>query len=143
MVQIEANARRNGLPIAVIGAAISKSSGWATFVDSDSQMGKLGEQGSRAVPTTTLDEWAAGRAAPALIKLDIEGAEAAALAGGRRLLETARPVIVCECHDTVGEVAGVLRAAGYAVSSVEAPGLPLEQAPGWTHLLAVPVSASG
>ncbi|HUP28359.1 MAG TPA: FkbM family methyltransferase [Chloroflexia bacterium] len=36
--------------------------------------------------------------APSVIKLDIEGAEAAALAGGQSLLTRCRPAILCEVH---------------------------------------------
>lgn len=56
--------------------------------------------GSQRVPVVTLDEIDA--AVPALIKIDAEGAEAAILAGGTNLFQTARPRVLVETHG-VGE----------------------------------------
>lgn len=53
------------------------------------------------VPLKTLDEFfAAGVFATVdLVKMDIEGAELAALCGAERTFRTARPVLLCEVHD--------------------------------------------
>jgi len=49
----------------------------------------------RRVATATLDELLAD-ASPALVKIDVEGAEHLVLRGGRRALARARPIIVVE-----------------------------------------------
>jgi FkbM family methyltransferase len=80
------------------------------------------------VRTTTLDELLAdgeraGDSAPVLVKLDIEGAEADALAGGSRLLAEARPALVLSLHgpDEVSERAlSTCERAGYAFSFLNA-----------------------
>jgi FkbM family methyltransferase len=76
------------------------------------------------VRTTTLDHLLdesrdAGDSPPALVKLDIEGAEAAALAGAERLLSQARPAILLSLHgpDDVSDLAlGTCERAGYTFS---------------------------
>ena len=56
------------------------NSGWASIAPSARRPAAI------TVPTVSLDEYASGRRMPALIKLDIEGSEPAALAGMRELL---------------------------------------------------------
>jgi FkbM family methyltransferase len=136
--QIKANASRNGLRLTVVGAAVSDVIGWAQFDDRSSLTGRLSETGQSVVPTVTLDDWAARHEAPSLLKLDVEGAEIAALTGARRLLAESRPVILCECHGTQLEINEILCKAGYAVTAVEMPCMPIEDAPWWVHLLATP-----
>ncbi len=57
--------------------------------------------GTETVPMTTLDdEWRAlGRPPVSCIKLDIEGAEMAALKGARELIQSLRPYIFLEWYD--------------------------------------------
>lgn len=51
------------------------------------------------VEFTTLDEeWRRAGEAPAMVKIDVEGAEAAVIRGGAGLLRTARPVLFLELH---------------------------------------------
>src|SRR5262249_38741598 len=50
----------------------------------------------RVVRTTTLDEQLHGNDGPDMIKIDVEGADLAALEGGRRMLECYLPIIFCE-----------------------------------------------
>jgi FkbM family methyltransferase len=58
----------------------------------------LAEDGTVEVRTVTLDQ-AVLDEGPTYVKLDIEGAEAAALIGSRRLLKTLRPIVaVCLYH---------------------------------------------
>ncbi len=95
-------------PVEILHAAASDQEGEAAFViarrgratnhlarvDGSSQSG-----GGRAVvrvPTVTLDGLRQGRRDPDLLKVDVEGAEALCLAGGRTLLGTIRPVLLCE-----------------------------------------------
>ena len=55
-----------------------------------------------SVEMTTLDDFVfnAGNPVPDLIKLDVEGAEAAVLAGATRVLSEVRPTILVEVHGT-------------------------------------------
>jgi FkbM family methyltransferase len=136
--QIAINAARNDVSISVVGAAVGREPGWAHFDTISSLTGRLSDTGTTIVPVVTMDAWAAEHGAPAVIKLDIEGSELAALAGAERLLATSRPVILCECHGTQIQVDRVLRAAGYDVRAVEMPDTTIENVPPWAHLLATP-----
>jgi hypothetical protein len=67
-----------------------------------------------------LDDYFPAGARLDVMKIDIEGAEAQALPGMRRLLKEARPAIVLEFHREVGWPAiPVLSEAGYAFSSLD------------------------
>ncbi|MBI4617029.1 MAG: FkbM family methyltransferase [Planctomycetes bacterium] len=66
------------------------------------------------VATTRLDDLA-GIPAPDFVKMDIEGSEVEALKGMARLLAGKRPVLAIENHGRTGEVAAILRAAGYLI----------------------------
>lgn len=61
----------------------------------------------RAVTTTTLEKELLGRVAPALIKLDIEGAELSALKGSGTLLSWQKPIIITEMNEAAFDRAGV------------------------------------
>ena len=61
-------------------------------------MGGLSESGDIEVESTTLDDMSAAIPAPAFIKMDIEGAEHAALSGAVELLRNASPVILLSEH---------------------------------------------
>lgn len=69
----------------------------------------VGMPGERlAVPATTLDDLAAGRSPPDLIKMDVEGAETLALPGGEDLLASPeRPNLLISTHGP--ESAAVVR----------------------------------
>ena len=86
------------------------------------------------VPFTTIDELcAARRLAPAIVKIDVEGAEADVLRGARETLRRHHPVICLELHFDVlerrGESAGALltdlAALGYRFSTTRGDALPL------------------
>lgn len=90
------------------------------------------------VEVSTIDLQLAGRRAPDLVKMDIEGAEVAALRGARELLSKHRPTVICEVHGTNEGVCDLLEPHGYRLSSIETPELHPRQA-GWNvHVLAVP-----
>lgn len=74
---------------------------------------------------------------PAVIKLDIEGAEVEMLRGARRVLADHRPTILAEMHGRCAEVAEVLEAAGYE-TRVLGSDVPLAAAPWSCHVLATP-----
>lgn len=63
-------------------------------VEGSSQSG--GSRGVVPVPTVTLDGMLAGRRGPDLLKVDVEGAELLCLSGAKRLLQSVRPVTLCE-----------------------------------------------
>ena len=92
--------------------------------------------------TTTLDLFAAEHPAPNFLKIDIEGAEGAALAGGRRTLEAHRPTICCEVHSASAwrEVREVLEPLGYRLTTLQ--GDPAPESPGFSqgelHVMAWP-----
>jgi len=109
--RLRANLALNGIEgrVTVVPAAVSHESRAATFLlHASSGMGKVeGSAGREAhypgsimVETIDLDAFAYGRGhpAPSLIKMDIEGGEVMALAGMRRLLREARPVLLIELH---------------------------------------------
>ena len=74
---------------------------------------------------------------PALVKIDVEGAELEVIAGMRRLLAEAQPVVVCEMHGKNREFCDAIREAGYAVINLDGPE-PVEDAGGNVHALCVP-----
>ena len=86
-----------------------RHSGLARIVES-------GDDGVEAVEQVTLDSLAI--AAPAFMKLDVEGAEAAILSGGQRLLAESRPMLVFEhtpggAGDTAAAAISLLRQQEY------------------------------
>jgi len=93
------------------------------------------------VAVSTLDAQLARLAAPDLVKMDIEGAEVAALRGALRLLDECRPTLICELHGTNAAVAELLRAHGYEVHALETPELAPEDAPWHAHVIATPGAA--
>jgi FkbM family methyltransferase len=135
---LQRNAARNGLQVTVVCAAVSDAPGWARFDGSTSLGGRLISSGGDVVPTVTLDEWAAEHGSPAFVKIDVEGAELSVLTGGKRLLASARPVILCEAHGTQNEVVSILRDADYDVHAVQMPDARVEEMPFWVHLLGMP-----
>jgi FkbM family methyltransferase len=67
------------------------------------------------VETTTLDAIGQEYALPNLIKIDVEGSEAAVLRGGEEIFRLAKPLLVCEIHheQASSDVTGWLQARGY------------------------------
>jgi FkbM family methyltransferase len=86
-----------------------------------------GSGGRTGVRVRTLDAYAEEHGLTRLdaIKLDVEGAEAAALAGAERCLSGFRPGLVfaeCDDHANVGPVGDTLTRHGYTVSVNHEPG---------------------
>jgi FkbM family methyltransferase len=88
----------------------------------DRLMGCVTNDGPLAVTALTLDCLLDQPATPAphCIKIDIEGGEAAALAGGSRLLHECRPIIFLATHGDEVHAACVtlLNAAGYRIEQI-------------------------
>jgi FkbM family methyltransferase len=116
-------------PVTVVTAAVSSHVGLADFsiarrgraanhlteVPGSSQAG--GERTRIAVPTVTLDHLLDRFGPPTFVKIDIEGAEVAALQGAARLLSEARPVIYFEAVSATSEKCReILNGARYDVS---------------------------
>lgn len=57
-----------------------------------------GETGGETVEVVSLDEYFEGREPPSFIKLDIEGAEADALSGARRVLQASHPALAISAY---------------------------------------------
>ncbi len=133
--------RRNlrGTRAEVLGAAVSDSVGAASFHLSSSTTGSsLVDRGdiemTKSVPveTTTVDAIVAGRVFETLVlKVDVEGAEPAVLAGAQHALRDAtRATVIAEVHPNAlaanraspDDVIAPLRAAGYDIRFVDQEG---------------------
>jgi FkbM family methyltransferase len=80
------------------------------------------------VLSISLDEFIArGNPAPQLLKIDVEGGEAAVLAGAERLLSVHKPLIICEVHhaEAARWIDEWLPARGYRMDWM----IPVEQFP--------------
>lgn len=149
---IRRNVALNGFQnVELVGAALSDAEGDAELeLHGDPTWAKLDTSadtafkrdsavaGSVRVPVTTLDAQLRRLPAPALVKIDIEGAEVAALRGAERLLSEVRPTIVCELHGTNAGVADALEAHGYDVATVETPDVVPREAAWHAHVVGVP-----
>jgi FkbM family methyltransferase len=91
------------------------------------------------VPTISLDS--SGLPVPDLIKMDVEGAEAAVLRGAQRTLREARPVLFVAVHgdEQRKSCAIILRDAGYSIHDLD--GQRLSGAPSADEIYALPVEA--
>jgi FkbM family methyltransferase len=126
-----------GLPVELMEAAVSETDGEIEFcLMPETSMGKLAASSFQAgavagerikVRTVALDPLVAGGiiAAPAVIKIDVEGAELLVLRGARQILATHGPKLFMEIHSrTLGrDCRAFLTQLGYVVQTVE-PGDP-------------------
>lgn len=80
--------------------AVSDTNGMARFgVGTGSGTGHLTDTGTLEVQTVRLDDFCQSRSIrPAVVKIDVEGAEGAVLDGARELLSAARPVLFLSTH---------------------------------------------
>jgi FkbM family methyltransferase len=90
-----------GSGVEVVEKAVSDRCGKVRFCCAAAQSridaGSQEAPGSCDVTTVTLDSWAqAAGVNSGLIKIDVEGAEAAVLRGSRQLIDLCRPAILCE-----------------------------------------------
>ena len=109
--------------VEVVEAACAQAGGESFFDEGpDRSMGRVDEQGSLRVATVALDEMVEeGRLpAPDVVKMDVEGGEAAALGGARRLLQRHRPTVFLATHgaDLHRECCALLAASGYSLRGV-------------------------
>lgn len=130
------NAATNGFANVIpVPAAVGADDGWGRFSEESSLEGHLSSDGESLVPLVSLDRWpeTVGSAPPALLKIDVEGAEGGVLRGMETLLRTAKPALIIELHGTAAEVAEILDGFGYVYNPIGA--VSIETA---THIVARP-----
>jgi FkbM family methyltransferase len=138
--------------VQLIGVALSDAEGsaeleihasptWAKLDTSGDTGFKLDADiaGRLEVSVSTIDAQLERLAAPDLVKMDIEGAEVAALRGASRLLAEVRPTLICEFHGTNRAVSDLLESHGYTLQTIEAPEIAPRDAEWYMHVLALPV----
>jgi FkbM family methyltransferase len=154
LVRLRANMALNpeGSRVQVVGAAIGARNAQAAFMVHESGgMGKLQASEGRQTPykdtitveVISLDEWITDRggAPPGLIKIDVEGGEAAVLEGLAGTLNRIRPTILIELHgpEATKAVQNVLAEAGYALHAARDGYPKLGEIAGWkTYAVALP-----
>jgi UDP-N-acetylglucosamine--N-acetylmuramyl-(pentapeptide) pyrophosphoryl-undecaprenol N-acetylglucosamine transferase len=142
------NAELNGFRnVEVVERAAAAEAGRAEFVLSQEPgWGRLAAVGAPkeaqrtiAVETAALDELVerGELAPPAVVKIDVEGAEVDAIAGMRETLRRHRPLVLCELHGTNREFAAAMRELGYEPAPLTGDG-PIEDAEPTAHALARP-----
>jgi FkbM family methyltransferase len=130
--RIEEHASRNRLDaLGIIPKAAWFVDGRMKFQRACSQSsmnrGAIAEDNSAAsestieVETVTLDSFGREHALPSIIKIDVEGSEAAVLRGSEGIFRFAKPVVICEIHhaQAASDVTHWLQARGYVFEWVE------------------------
>jgi FkbM family methyltransferase len=99
---VERNARLNDLRnVTPVAAAVSDRDGRLTLsLAESSATHRLGDGAGVEVDVVALDSWRerSGARPPALVMIDVEGAELDVLEGMRDILRHSRPVVCCEVH---------------------------------------------
>ncbi|OGT93976.1 MAG: hypothetical protein A2083_05765 [Gemmatimonadetes bacterium GWC2_71_9] len=139
------NAALNGFAhVTVVARAVGRAAGTAKLaLREESTLARLaapGETGPTVdVEMVAIDDLVAAGAIrpPALVKIDVEGAELEVIAGMRRTIAAHRPTILCEMHGTNAAFAAQMAELEYGVTALESP-LPLAEAPWDVHALAAP-----
>ncbi len=98
-------------------ASVQSSMNRGVLADDDSAIG----ESTIEVETTTLDAVGQDYVLPSLIKIDVEGFEAAVLRGSEGIFRSAKPLLVCEIHheQASSDVTRWLRARGYTFHWLE------------------------
>jgi len=120
--------------------AITDAQGRARFARSGSRFtSRIEAEGDFEVPTTSIDLLVGSGVIPppTVIKMDIEGGEARALAGARRTLMDCGPTLILATHGEaiLAECRRLLEECGYSVQTLGA-----ESTTGHGELLAAPAS---
>ena len=111
-------------PVTIFPIAVADTTGPVTFEISTYRsaasaiegFGRFsGKGGIRNVPAFAIDDLAESYASPALLKIDVEGAENLVLQGARKTIERHRPLLFVECSGSeLGvETAKLFRSLGY------------------------------
>lgn len=136
--ELGADLKRRFPKVDVRNAAVSDADGEATFYHVRSSHGRssLSSDGldprnveQLRVRLEVLDEALPREYVPALVKIDVEGAEAAVLRGARRLLGEHHPIVVFEhgaaaagMGSTSGEIHGTLGSLGFRIFDIDGRG---------------------
>jgi len=131
--QLERNIDLNGFTnVTLVEAAVSSESGFGQLdTPNDRVAARLAGNAESArdglvpVRIISIDGWRTetGFPHPGLMKIDVEGAEIAALRGAHEVIRASRPVLLVEVHPTVGPAFadyfdGTLRPLGYLATSL-------------------------
>jgi len=118
--RLRRNAELNAFDITVVEAAAWNETGTVRLVGGQSAKEHSATPGE-GVASISLDDLVEDHGVPALIKLDVEGAESRVLEGGRRTLAEASPSFVCELHgdDQRRRVPELL--PGYRIVELDSP----------------------
>jgi FkbM family methyltransferase len=140
-------------PVVVCPFAISQTSGTLTFSVSNYRTAASSIQGYgrfevggklRGCPCWRVDDLVGFYEPPALVKIDVEGAENLVLEGAMETLRRFRPVVLCECSggETGEQSASLLRAAGYVWKPWEADGPFGDQIVPFSDIVALPAESA-
>jgi FkbM family methyltransferase len=148
------NIALNGLTnVVVVEKALSSSAGradmfispWSAFhslnVDGAVKRDNHGpDAGEITVDTVSLDAFVAEADAPApdLIKIDVEGAELIVIEGMRHTMRSARPLLLCELHDTKLGYIEFIESIDYLARVIDGDSPDLADATRNVHTLAWP-----
>jgi FkbM family methyltransferase len=141
---IRTNAAHNDLhTVEVVEAAAAERSGVAELVVVRdrlwTRLASVGDhhEGEARVEVRTLALDDVEGPPPALVKIDVEGAELDVIAGMTRLLRDARPIVVCEMHGRNAAFCAAMETAGYRVTNLDGPE-PVAEADVNVHALCTP-----
>lgn len=128
----------------ILPCAVSDRAGEAVF-QRDTVSGHTGgiahekprdRQDRILVRTVTLDGMMQTEPSPDLVKIDVEGGEAAVFAGAQRLIATVQPILLFESfNSSLASILAELNAAGYVTIGAEDPDGPMAHA---SNFLALP-----
>lgn len=113
--------------VQVVPAAVSDKSGEAAFnLGASNAMGHLAESGEITVRMVALDDISTEIRPPDFMKVDVEGAEYAALKGARALLEQHHPILFLDTHQREAHelTIALLHELGYEFEILDGKPLP-------------------
>jgi FkbM family methyltransferase len=145
---IRRNAELNQIPnVEVIAKAVAATSGSGRLqVVDDQSWSKLIDYGEHPFTESVIDVELVAiddlvltglLPPPAVVKIDVEGAEIAVLEGMRVTIERYRPAIICELHDTHAEFVALMHSHGYRLINLEGT-IPVQEEGASAHALALP-----
>ena len=148
LIRLKANMALNpeGSRVQIVGAAAGSRTTQETFMVHESGgMGKLhaskGRQaeyeGTLTVEVIVIDDWIkeGGESPPELIKIDVEGGEAAVLEGLSSTLKTHRPTILIELHgpEATAAVQKILASSGYVLHAMQKAYPEIDEITNWKN----------
>lgn len=104
--------------VEILDLAVADYNGMARFAESErASMGRLSPSGGLSVRCATLESILSEGtiSTPDVMKIDVEGAELAVLMGGRKILETAKPIIF---SPHMGQRCTLRAAVFFAISAI-------------------------